>query len=319
MACEIMIQHGSSIQLPDIVEGVKLTQERKSTPSKLTFTVVKDAALDFQEGDPVKLTMDGFSMFYGFVFTKKRDKDGVINVTAYDQLRYLKNKDTITEENLTASDLLRRLAEDFQLNLGTVEDTGYAMETVVEENQTLFDMIQNALDETLRNTGRLFILYDDCGSLTLKNINSLKTNLLIDAGAAENFDYSSSIDEQTYNKIKLAFNNEKTGKRELYIAQDGGSINQWGVLQYFEQIQSEAGAAAKAEALLGLYNQKARKLTVKNAFGRPDIRAGSAVMVSINLGDMTLNQFMAADKVTHTFRGEEHFMDLTLIGGEFLA
>ena len=143
--------------------------------------------------------------------------------------------------------------------------------------------------------------------------------MLIDAETAENFDYSSSIDEQTYNKIKLAFNNEATGKRELYIAQDGGNMNQWGVLQYFEQIQSATGAAAKADALLGLYNQKTRKLTVKNAFGRPDIRAGSAVMVSLNLGDIIANQFLVVEKVTHTFRGEEHMMDLSLIGGEFIA
>lgn len=319
LAVEILIQHGLSIQYPAVEEGAKLTLERKRTPGKLTFTVVKDAALNFQEGDPVKLTVDGTSIFYGFVFTKSRDKSGTIDVTAYDQLRYLKNKDTITEEGLKASDLLKRIATDFRLNLGTVEDTGYTFETIVEENQTLFDMVQNALDETLRQTKQLFILYDDCGSLTLKNINSLKTDLLIDAETAENFDYSSSIDEQTYNKIKLSFNNEATGKRELYIAQDGGNMNQWGVLQYFEQIQSATGAAAKADALLGLYNQKTRKLTVKNAFGRPDIRAGSAVMVSLNLGDMIANQFLVVEKVTHTFRGGEHMMDLSLIGGEFIA
>jgi hypothetical protein len=200
-----------------------------------------------------------------------------------------------------------------------VEDTGYTFETIVEENQTLFDMIQDALDETLRQTKTLFILYDDCGSLTLKNINSLKTDLLIDAETAENFDYSSSIDEQTYNKIKLAFNNENTGKRELYVAQDSGNMNRWGVLQYFEEVQSETGAAAKADALLGLYNQKTRNLTVKNAFGRPDIRAGSAVMVALELGDISVNQYLVVEKVTHNFKGDEHFMDLTLIGGEFIA
>ena len=319
MAAEILIQHGSSIQFPAVVEGAKLTLERKGSPGKFTFTVVKDSALNFQEGDPVKLTVGGIPMFYGFVFTKKRSREKTIDVVAYDQLRYLKNKDTLIDEGLKASDILKRLATDFRLNLGTVEDTGYTLETVVEENQTLFDMIQNALDETLRNTKQLFILYDDCGSLTLKNINSLKTDLLIDASTAEDFDYSSSIDEQTYNKIKLAFNNKATGKRELYIVQDGGNMNQWGVLQYFEQIQSATGAAAKADALLGLYNQKTRKLTVKNAFGRPDIRAGSAVMVSLNLGDIIANQFLVVEKVTHTFRGEEHMMDLSLIGGEFIA
>ena len=319
LAVEILIQHGSSIQYPAVEEGAKLTFERKRTPGKLTFTVVKDAALNFQEGDPVKLTVDGTPMFYGFVFTKSRDKGNTIDVTAYDQLRYLKNKDTITEEGLKASDLLKRIATDFRLNLGTVEDTGYTFETIVEENQTLFDMVQNALDETLRQTKQLFILYDDCGSLTLKNINSLKTDLLIDAETAENFDYSSSIDEQTYNKIKLAFNNKATGKRELYIVQDGGNMNQWGVLQYFEQIQSATGAAAKADALLGLYNQKTRKLTVKNAFGRPDIRAGSAVMVSLNLGDIIANQYLMAEKVVFTFKEDETMMDLTLVGGEFVA
>ena len=69
---------------------------------------------------------------------------------------------------------------------------------------------------------------------------------------SENFSYESSIDEQTYNKIKLAFNNEKTGKRELFIAQDGEKMNQWGVLQYFEEVQTKTGASAKANALLKL-------------------------------------------------------------------
>lgn len=316
---ELLIQNGSKIYYPIVEDKVKLTWERKGTPGKLEFTVVKDGIINFQEGNPVKLTVNGTTMFYGFVFKKNRGKGETISVTAYDQLRYLKNKDTIVDEGLKASDLLKRIATDFRLNLGTVEDTGYTFETIVEENQTLFDMVQDALDETLRQTKQLFILYDDCGSLTLKNINSLKTDLLIDAETAENFDYSSSIDEQTYNKIKLAFNNEATGKRELYVAQDGGNMNQWGVLQYFEQIQSATGAAAKADALLGLYNQKTRKLTVKNAFGRPDIRAGSAVMVSLNLGDIIANQFLVVEKVTHIFKGDEHMMDLSLIGGEFIA
>ena len=233
---ELLIQNGSKIYYPIVEDKVKLTWERKGTPGKLEFTVVKDGIINFQEGNPVKLTVNGTTMFYGFVFKKNRGKGETINVTAYDQLRYLKNKDTIVDEGLKASDLLKRIATDFRLNLGAVEDTGFTIEIVDEQNQTLFDMMQNALSETLLNTKQLFVLYDDCGKLTLKDINSLKTDLLIDAEAAENFSYSSSIDEQTYNKIKLAFNNEATGKWELYIAQDGGNMNQWGVLQYFEQI-----------------------------------------------------------------------------------
>lgn len=319
MAVELFIQHNSTIQFPVVEEGARLTLERKGTPGKLEFTVVKGPGLNFAEGDSVKLTVNGTAMFYGFVFKKKRDKGGTISVTAYDQLRYLKNKDTITEEGLKASDLLKRLATDFRLNLGTVEDTGYTLETIVEENQTLFDMIQNALDETLMNTKQLYVLYDDAGKLTLKNINSMKLNLLIDEETGENFSYESSIDEQTYNKIKLAYNNEKNGKRELFIAQDGEKMNQWGVLQYFEEVQTQTGASAKADALLKLYDQKTRKLTIQNAFGDVRVRAGSAVVVALNLGDIVTNNYMVVNKVTHTFKGDEHMMELDLIGGEFIA
>lgn len=319
MAVELFIQHNSTIQFPVVKEGARLTLERKGTPGKLEFTVVKGPGLNFAEGDPVKLTVNGTAMFYGFVFKKMRDKGGTIDVVAYDQLRYLKNKDTITEEGLKASDLLKRIATDFRLNLGTVEDTGYTLETIVEENQTLFDMIQNALDETLMNTKQLYVLYDDAGKLTLKNINAMKLNLLIDEETGENFSYESSIDEQTYNKIKLAYNNEKTGKRELFIAQDGAKMNQWGVLQYFEEVQTQTGASAKADALLKLYDQKTRKLTIQNAFGDVRVRAGSAVVVALNLGDIVTNNYMVVNKVTHTFRGDEHMMALDLIGGEFIA
>ena len=319
LAVELFIQHNNTIQYPVVEEGAKLTWERKGTPGKFEFTVVKCPGLNFAEGDPVKLTVDGTPMFYGFVFKKKRDKGSTIDVVAYDQLRYLKNKDTLTEEGLKASDLLKRLATDFRLNLGSVEDTGYTIETIVEENQTLFDMIQNALDETLMNTKQLYVLFDDVGKLTLKNINSMKLNLLIDEETGENFNYESNIDEQTYNKIKLAFNNEKTGKRELFIAQDGEKMNQWGVLQYFEEVQTQTGASAKADALLKLYDQKTRRLTVKNAFGDVRVRAGSALVVALNLGDIITNNFMVVEKVTHTFKDNEHRMELDLIGGEFIA
>lgn len=319
MNIELLIQNGSRVYLPVVAEGVKLTLERKGTPGRLEFKVIKDDILKFTEGDPVKLTVNGTPMFYGFVFKKSRDKENTVDVTVYDQLRYLKNKDTITEEGLKASDLLKRIASDFGMRLGTVEDTGYTLETIVEENQTLFDMIQNALDETLTNTGQLYCLYDDVGKLTLKNINSMKLNLLIDKETGENFSYESSIDEQTYNRVKLAYNNDKTGKRELYIAQDSETMNQWGVLQYFEEVQTQTGAPAKANALLKLYDQKTRKLTVKNAFGDVRVKAGCAVVVSLDLGDISVNNYMVVNKVIHTFADNQHTMELDLIGGEFVA
>ena len=118
-------------------------------PGQLTFTVVQDSILKFQEGDAVKAWYGGVPFFYGFVFTKKRGQDGLISVTAYDQLRYLKNKDTYSYTGKTASQLLRAIASSLGLQTGTVEHTGYVIPKRLEENTTYFDMLQNALDLTV--------------------------------------------------------------------------------------------------------------------------------------------------------------------------
>lgn len=319
MDYELLIQHGNKVYQPIVTGEIQWETKRKGTATTLTFKVVKDATLNFTEGDSVRLKVDGEKVFYGFVFQKKRNKDGIITVTAYDQLRYLKNKDTYVYSNKTASEVVQMLAKDFNLQCGTMEDTKFKIESRVEDNQALFDIIQNALDLTLQNKKEMYVLYDDFGKLTLKNIGNMKVGILIDEDTGENFDYTSSIDGETYNKIKLVYNNEKTGKRETYIAQDSSHINQWGVLQYFETIDEKTNGKAKADALLSLYNQKTRNLTIKGAFGDVRVRAGTLVAVSLNLGDIIANSFLLVEQAKHTFSESLHTMDLTLRGGEFIA
>lgn len=319
MTYELLIQHGSKVYQPIVTGEIQWQTERKGVQGSLTFKVVKDATLNFTEGDAVRLKVDGQKVFYGFVFQKKRDKQGIITVTAYDQLRYLKNKDTYVYSNKTASEVVQMLAKDFNLQCGTLEDTKFKIESRVEDNQTLFDIIQNALDLTLTSKKEMYVLYDDFGKLTLKNIGNMKVGILIDEDTGENFDYTSSIDGETYNKIKLVYENEETGKREIYIAQDGSHINQWGVLQYFETIDEKVNGKAKADALLSLYNQKTRNLSIKGAFGDVRVRAGTLVAVSLNLGDIIANSFLLVEQAKHTFSESLHTMDLTLRGGEFIA
>lgn len=319
MTYELLIQHGSKVYQPIVTGEIQWQTHLKRNAGTLTFKVVKDATLNFTEGDAVRLKVDGQKVFYGFVFQKKRDKQGIITVTAYDQLRYLNNQDTYVYSNKTASEVVQMLAKDFNLQCGTLEDTKFKIESRVEDNQTLFDIIQNALDLTLTSKKEMYVLYDDFGKLTLKNIGNMKVGILIDEDTGENFDYTSSIDGETYNKIKLVYENEESGKREIYIAQDGSNINQWGVLQYFETIDEKTNGKAKADALLSLYNQKTRKLTIKGAFGDVRVRAGTLVAVSLNLGDIIANSFLLVEQAKHTFSESLHTMDLTLRGGEFIA
>lgn len=316
---ELIIQNGSKIQQCVVEEGVVWETQRRKAPGKLTFTVLKDEALGFQEGNPVIFKYNGNKIFYGFVFTKERQNNDKIKVTAYDQLRYLKNKDTYVFTNKSAVQILKTIAADFKLNFGSADDTRYYIPTLTADNKELFEIIQMALDETTANTGEVYVLYDEFGKLILNNMKDMRLNILIDEETGESFSYTTSIDNETYNKIKLVYENKKEGKREIYIAQDTNNINKWGVLQYFETIQENTNGKLKADTLLKQFNRKSRKLSVDKAFGDVRVRGGSSLPVALYLGDITVANYMVVESVKHTFNESSHLMDLQLIGGEFIA
>jgi hypothetical protein len=316
---ELWIDGLGGLQAPVVTEGATWTTERRGSPGKLTFTVIKDDKLSFDEGDAVRLTVDGANIFYGYVFKKRRDKEHHVTVTAYDQLRYLTNKDTYVYTAKTARDVLQMIAGDFNLQLGAVDDTGYVIPLRTEDNRSLFDIINTALDLTLTNRGKLYVLYDDFGKLTLRDIANMKLDLVIDDETGENFDYESSIDDNTYNKVKLTYKNEETGKRDVYVVQSGESINNWGVLQYTDSLKEGENGEAKAAALLNLYNAKTRRLKISRAFGDARVRAGSLVVVKLALGDINVQNYMLVERAEHVWNESEHFMNLTLRGGEFVG
>lgn len=321
MTQELIIQHKSTIMYPPTVEGVTIEWERQGQPGKMTFEVVLTEGIDFDEGDACRFSVDGEVMFYGFVFEKSRKGSNpkVISVTAYDQLYYLKNKDTYVYEGKSAADVIRMVAEDFQLNVGELADTGYVIASRVEDNQTLSDIIQNALDLTLDATGKMYVLFDSAGKLTLKELSGMKLDMLISEDTAGEYEYTSSIASQTYNKIKLIYENKDTGKREVYIAQDSSHINDWGVLQYSDKIDSNANAKAMADALLNLYNTKTRTLKISNVLGDKRIRGGSLLVVYLELEDLTLSTRLMVEQVKHTFNNNQHLMEIKLRGGTFVA
>lgn len=319
MEIELLIQNGNTVYAPVTQDEIVWTTERKSSPGKLEFKVLKDNIINYEEGNPISFKVNGNKVFYGFVFTKKREKDKIIKTTAYDQLRYLKNKSSYVYVDKRADELVRMIANDFQLNVGTLENTNYKIAKKSESNQALFDIILNALDETIQYKKEMYVLYDDFGQICLKNLERMKVGLIIDEETAQNFDCQSSIDTDTYNKVKLVYDNEKTGKREVYIAQDTSNMNKWGVLQYFDTIDEKTNGAVKAKTLLNLYNQKTRNLEIKNAIGDIRVRGGSLIIVNLDLGDVKLQNFMLVEKAKHTFKNGEHFMDLTLRGQDFIS
>lgn len=321
MTYELLIQHGKTLYYPPVVDGVTIEWERQGQPGKLSFSVVRTENLSFEEGDPCRFSVDGKPLFYGFVFEKSRSGSNPknIKVVVYDQLYYLKNKDTYVYSNKTATEVVKMIAEDFGLRLGTLDDTGYKIESRTEENATLFDIIQNALDATTKAKTEMYVLYDQAGKLMLTNIGNMKLGLVINEETAGDYDYKSSITQNTYNRIKLALEDSDAGKRLIYISQDSTNINKWGVLQYYEKLNDATNAKTMADALLKLYNTKTRSLSIKNALGDVRVRAGTMLVVMLGLGDINLSNYLLVEQVKHSFNNGQHLMELKLRGGNFVA
>ena len=282
----------------------------------LNFSVIKEGSIDFKEGNHVYLRVNGKNIFYGYVFSKSRNKDGIIAVTCYDQLRYLRNKDTYTYVGKKASQVLSMICDDYRLNKGNIVDTGFIIGPRVEDNSTLFDIIYNAINITRVNTGRSFILYDDFGKIALVDSNSMKTNLLINERSSIDFDYNTTIDKGVYNSIKLVHqkNTKYIHVFNVYTAKDEGLINDWGMLRHFEHINEDVNGNEAAKGMLNMYKTKNRYLSIKTA-GNINIRAGSFVNVNLDIGDFLVNESMQVNTCRQIFSDNNHIMEVEVVGG----
>ena len=299
-----------------IVEKVELTTERTGSPGTLKFTLIKAGDISFVEGDEVVFSVDGQRLFYGWVFAKSKDRWGVIDVTCYDRIRYLKANASYNFYGLTAGEILTQIAEDFALPLGQIEDTGYKIPSLIEQDKSCIDMINDALNQTLLNTNRVYVFFDTPEGLCLRAAENMISDVLLgDHSLVTDYTYKTDIDQQTYNSVKLVQPNKETGKGDVYEAVDSGNIGRWGLLRLYQQVDEDLNQAqikAQAEATLRYYNRRLRTLSLES-IGVVGLRAGQMVYVRIqNLGDVDLSSYVLIDRASHTFENDTHTMSLDL-------
>ena len=273
---------------------------RSGSPAQLDFTILANEAVKIEHGGVVALRNDDKGLFYGYVFKYSHGDEGEINVTAYDQVRYLKNKDTYVLEGKRADQVLQIIANDFKLKTGSLANTGYVIPSMIEDSQTLLDIILKALDLTLINNREMFYLWDDFGALRISNVREQQINLVIgDGSLATAYNYESSIDSDTANRIKLIRDNKDSGKRDVYIVQDGETIGRWGILQHYDKVEeglNQAQIEAQASNMLALKNRPTIKLDI-DALADLTVRAGRSLFIKIK--DINVSGWYIIDECTH--------------------
>lgn len=302
------------------VKAAKWTTKRTGSPASIELTVQADSTAPQVLGitaeekkiiitedvvvwdfGGIVAVMDGDTgIFYGYVFKLSQNEKGEISVTAYDQTRYLKNKDTYVFKGQRADQITAQIAADFGIHVGELADTGYVIPSMIEDSQTLFDIILKALDHTLINTNKMFYLWDDFGLLRISDVAASKLDLFVgDSSLATGYTYAADIDSDTYNKIKLVRDNKETGKRDVYLFQDSNNMKFWGVLQDYEKVNESLGEAqikARGDQMIALYNRPKRSFDV-TALSDLSVRAGRVLFIGIS--DILVNQFFIVDEASH--------------------
>ena len=316
----LLIQNGDKIFRPFVIGDIKVTTERVGSPGKMMFSCIDVEGFDISEGNAVAFRYNGEKIFYGYIFTiKNTDDREKVSITCYDQLRYFKNKDTFVYGS-TYADLLKYICGKYGFEVGEIDSTGYKMPQRVAEG-TLFDILQEASDDTTLNKGEYYVLYDDFGKVQLRSLKNMTLPLLLDQDTTGSWELSRSIDQDVYNRIILAKDDDQTGVRNLFIANDSDSQKKWGVLTMYETADASAvDIRARAKALLKYYDMPEKKFSAKDCIGDPRVRGGSVLLCSFDLGNgEKIRNLMIVDKAEHTYGENYHTMSLNLIGGGYSA
>ena len=311
-------------ELIEPVGEVKLVREMKKSPSSLEIKFRKEDTKNIELGNTVIFKYDNSNVFKGFVFVIEESEDDIVNIKAYDQLRYLKNSHTLAIKNKTVTQLIGELCKQFGLQVGDLADTkvDIAPKQKLIENKALFEIIQDGILETMRanlnkNVRILnYILYDDFGSICLKEIFDLKVNIRINEDNIIKFKYSEDIDNETYNRVYLYYKDDETHKVQEYMKVNADAIKKWGVLQKTIDTPriTKAQAQEYSNQLLTYYGTPKKEFIITTAIGDVEVRGGSMIPIEFNTNKNSYKSYFVVDKVTHTFSSNEHTMELTLLG-----
>lgn len=328
MNLEIIIQHSNTannkpiaLNITQVVKSLSWTTYLEIKPGKLELELKPLDSMEWVAlGAILTVKINSEKIFFGYVFTFDADQNKTCKITAYDQIRYLQNKDTLVTKNASASTIFKQICEEFGIKYKLVATSPHLLAARINDNKTYADMIDYALSKTLIDTNLWYFIRDNYGTLEFLDIYAERTNVMLgDASGVAEWSYKESIDSDVYNQVKLVKENTETNKRDIYIQKDSTNIAKWGTLQYYETIQdslTEAQIKTRAATLLEYYNKPTKTFKIPKVITNDfKLRAGRSFVLAIDAIKTVApyNQYVICNSVTHTIDNGKHTVDLEVL------
>ena len=252
-----------------------------------------------------------FGIFYGYVFTIGTDGTSTYKLTAYDQMRYLKNEEVYVTQGLTSSQIFEKVCYDNQLRYKVKVPSAYIPSDFLHDKKSLYEIINRGRKMANIYENKQYYITDEFGTLTWSELGSEKTNLILgESSLITDYRYERSIDKETYNQIKMYRENSDTGKRDIWIAKDSDNIKRWGKLQLLQKADDNDTPAMIQETIqnyLKLKNREVKTLKL-NAIGVNELVAGRGFKFILDREN--IRQDMWIVNSTHKYDKDNHTMEL---------
>ncbi len=300
-----------------VAESVSLEGHRYQAPRSIEATIVikqgDQTYYSVTEGDTVLFKWKGKELFRGIVFARTPDEH-TLAFSAYDMLQYLvKNQDVYVFSNQRADQMIKRIANDFQIPTTSIANTGHTIKSLVIKNDTtLYDIILKALKQTKSQTGRHYQLYSEKGKLGLRAWPDPSEVWVLETGVnITGYQYSTSINDTA---TRVVLRRQKDNKTYKASAKDSSGLNKYGVLQYTETVTDDINQAQlQQRADVRLAEKKGVKKELKNiqAVGIPEVQSGLPVYISIPEAGIKKTYWVDTDR--HEFKGTKHTMTIDVV------
>ena len=316
MKLELYLQNsndGTTYDISNIAEQVQVSQTLDGNAGKLTCLLQKDPnnLLKIANGSIVSFIVNGTGFFFGYVFKIGTDANQNYQITCYDQMRYLKNKDVYTTSGMTASQIFEKVCNDYGLRYAVNVPSYYVPEGYVHSDKTLYQVVDRGRQLACINENAQYFICDRFGTLIWSEFSYEKTNVQLgDGSMLTSYTYEKSIDDDSYNQIKIYRDNDDTGKRDVWIVKDSDNIKRWGFLQLLKKADDDVNAAQvrqTAENYLKVKNRETETLKLV-AEGIPELTCGKGIKAVIPREG--IDKWMWIKSSTHTFTKYSHVMDL---------
>jgi hypothetical protein len=305
----------ATYDISTLANDIQHYTELDSQAGKLTFTLQKDPnklLTKVRQGATIVLMGSLKVLFRGKIFASKMNKDGIMQITAYDALRYLQNKDTMSCVDKTLFKFAQDIANASNIRINVGSCSSERLENQLFQSQTYFQMLRTVFDQIFNKTGTYLFLRDNNGTIEITDPTKCMTSNYIGSGSnLTDFEYSEDIDTDTFTKIMLFIKDKKTGSLKMVEPQQNLlNATLWGVLQeektFDENVKDEQAIQYGIQFLAN--KGRVRKTISIKALNIDGLNAGNGFYFVIP--ELNIAQSVYITRATHYYNNDLSTMDL---------